>query len=79
MGVARLRGGGVGVATPYLPLPPPLYPRIPVAPGAYWTLRWRGGGGGGEDRGIVGPPSPPFPLVPPRTKKAPGEGWERGG
>ena len=52
------------------PPPPPLYPRIPVAPGAHWTLGWRGGGGGGEDKGIVGPPS----MVPPRKKGAPGEG-----
>ena len=38
---------------------------IPVAPGAYWTLRWRGGGRGGEDQGIVGPPSTPLPLARP--------------
>ena len=45
---------------------------------------WRGGGGGGEDRGIVGPPSTPLPekidaggrgveggVIIPNTKPAP--------
>ena len=82
-------GGGVmGVASvswvvgwalvPVLAPPPPLHPRIPVAPGAYWTLGWRGGGGGGEDQGVVGPPSTPLPLARPE-KIVPWEGVSRGG
>ena len=70
----------MGVGTPYLPLPPSLRPEeaVPRQERA-WHLGWRGGGGGGEDRGIVGPPSTPLPLAPPRTKKALGEGGWRGG
>ena len=40
---------------------------------------WRGGGGGGEDRGIVGPPFTPLPLVPPRKKRHQGKGGRGGG
>ena len=56
MGVASVSWVvGWGVGPLYLPPPPPTSPpRIPVAPEAYWTLGWRGGGGGGEDQGIVG-------------------------
>ena len=68
----------MGVGPLYLPPPPPLYPRIPVAPGAYWTLGWRGGGGGGEDQGIVGPPSTPLPLARPEKNSAEGRGVEGG-
>ena len=60
------------------PLPPPVHARIPDAPGANWTLAWRGGGRGGEDQGIVGPPSTPLPLARPRKNSAGGRGVEGG-
>ena len=65
----------MGVGTPYLPLPPPVCPGRPCrARSEHGTLGREAGEGGGEDRGIVGPPSTPLPLVPPRRKKALGEG-----
>ena len=59
--------------------PPPLHSRNPSHARSGWNLGWRGGGGGGEDQGIVGPFSTPLPLVPPRRKKALGKGGWRGG
>ena len=47
-------------------------------PGAAGNLGWRGGGGGGEDQGIVGPPSTPLPLARPRKNSARGRGVEGG-
>ena len=58
MGVARLSlGGRVGVGPTYLSLPPPLHPGLPCRARSVHAPGWRGGGGGGEDRGIIGPPS----------------------
>ena len=69
MGVVRLSlGGRVGVGTLYLPPPPPVHLRNPSRARSGWNLGWRGGGGGGEDQGIVGPPSTPLPLARPRRK-----------
>ena len=74
MGVVRLSlGGRVGVGTLYLPPPPPVHLRNPSRARSGWNLGWRGGGGGGEDQGIVGPPSIPLPLARPE-KIVPGEG-----
>ena len=73
-GVPKLGLWVVGVGTSYLPPPPPLYPRNPSRARSGWNLRWRGGGGSGEDRGIVGHPSIPPSLGTTPKKTVPGEG-----
>ena len=73
-----LRGAGWALVPRTWPRPPLLTSGSPVAPGAYWTLGWGGGGEAGEDRGIVGPPSIPPSLGTPRKNSAKGRGVEGG-
>ena len=61
----------VGWAWVPVPAPPPpiLYPKIPIAPRAYWTLGWRARGGRGYRRVSLNP----LPLARPE-KIVPSEG-----
>ena len=72
-------GGRVGIGTLYLP-PRLSAPGIQVAPGATGTCSGRGGGRGGEDQGIIGPPSIPLsPGAAPKKKTGTGGRAVEGG
>ena len=76
MGVPKLRLRVVGWALVPRTCPRPRLstPRNPSRARSGWNLGWRGGGGSGEDRGIVGHPSIPPSLGTTPKKIVPGEG-----